>query len=131
MKSIARNLNLIGLLLLASFATAAAALYFHVPGRTQTARATTNAPAARYVCPMHPNITSASPVDCPECGMKLIALSGDKPETTEAHQSGCCSEKPVAAEPPPPAICPHLAAQAAQTASTSQADSCCPKPANP
>jgi len=131
MKFIARHLNLIGLLLLASFATAAAALYFQVPGRTQTARATTNAPAARYVCPMHPNITNASLADCPECGMKLVALRGDKPEATEAHQTGCCSEKPVAAEPPLAATCPHLAAHAAPTAPAAHADSCCPKPANP
>ena len=131
MKFIARNLNIIGLFLLASFATAAAALYFHVPERIQAARATTIAPAARYVCPMHPNITGASPADCPECGMKLVALRADKSEAKEAHQSGCCSEKRVTAGPPPAATCPHLAAQAAPTTPATQADSCCPKPANP
>ena len=56
MKFIARNLNLIGLLMLASFATAAAALYFQVPERIQTARAMPSAPIARYVCPMHASI---------------------------------------------------------------------------
>ncbi|MEK7780737.1 MAG: heavy metal-binding domain-containing protein [Verrucomicrobiota bacterium] len=128
MKFIARHLNLIGLLLLASFASAAAALYFQVPERIQTARAATAAPAARYACPMHPKITSATPADCSECGMKLVALAGDKPAATAAHKSGCCAEKPVAAELPPAATCPHLAAQAAQA---THADSCCPKPANP
>lgn len=130
MKFIARHLNLIGLLLFASFASAAAALYFQVPERIQTARATT-APAARYDCPMHPKITSASPADCSECGMKLVALTGDKPAATAAHKSGCCAEKPVAAEPPPAAACPHLATQAAQKIQAGHADSCCPKPANP
>jgi hypothetical protein len=131
MKFIARHLNLIGLLLLASFASAAAALYFQVPERIQTARATAATPAtpaARYACPMHPKITSATPADCSECGMKLVVINDDKPKETEAHKSGCCAEKPVAAEPPPAAACPHLAAQAAQATHT---DSCCSKPANP
>ena len=26
-----------------------------------------------YVCPMHPNVTSAEPGKCPQCGMKLLA----------------------------------------------------------
>ncbi|NOS69399.1 MAG: hypothetical protein HOP33_05640 [Verrucomicrobia bacterium] len=131
MKFIARHLNLIGLLLLASFASAAAALYFQVPERIQTARATTTAPAAVYACPMHPKITSATPADCSECGMKLAALNGDKPEATTAHKDGCCAEKPVVEEAPTAMTCPHLAAQAAQAAQATHADSCCPKPANP
>jgi hypothetical protein len=131
MKFMARHLNLIGLLLLASFASAAAALYFQVPERIQTARATTTATAASYACPMHPKIISATLADCSECGMKLVALDGDKPEATAAHKDGCCAEKPVAAKPPPAAACPHLAAQAAQIAHTTHADSCCPKPGNP
>jgi hypothetical protein len=132
MKFIARHLNLIGLLLLASFASAAVALYFQVPERIQSARATTaTAPVARYACPMHPKITSATPTDCPECGMKLVGLSGDKPVATETHNGGCCAEKPAAVAPPPAVICPHLVAQAAQPAPAPPADSCCPKPANP
>jgi hypothetical protein len=131
MKLIARNLNLIGLLLLASFATAAAALYFHVPQPIPTARARTDAPA-RYVCPMHPNIASASPADCAECGMKLVAIGDEKVGATpRVHKDGCCGEKPVAVEPSPAATCPHLAAQAASTAPVARADSCCPKPAHP
>jgi hypothetical protein len=49
------------------------------------------------------------------------------PATTSPspHKDGCCGEKPVAPEPPPAAVCPHLAAQAAPE------PSCCPKPANP
>ena len=133
MKFIARNLNLIGLFLLASFATAAAALYFQVPARIQTARAKPGAPIARYVCPMHANITSASAADCPECGMKLVAIGSEKTEATpDTHKDGCCAEKPVAADPSPAAMaCPHLAAQAAQAAQTPPADTCCPKPAHP
>lgn len=35
---------------------------------------------ARYVCPMHPHVTSERPGTCPICGMALVArdLSGDK-----------------------------------------------------
>jgi hypothetical protein len=29
------------------------------------------AQAARYACPMHPEVTSASRTKCPECGMPL------------------------------------------------------------
>jgi hypothetical protein len=28
--------------------------------------------AALYVCPMHPEVTSASPGKCPKCGMTLV-----------------------------------------------------------
>jgi len=28
--------------------------------------------AAVYTCPMHPEVTSASPGKCPKCGMKLV-----------------------------------------------------------
>ena len=28
-------------------------------------------PTAAYVCPMHPEVTSAEPSRCPKCGMKL------------------------------------------------------------
>ena len=127
MKLIARNLNLIGLLLLAGLATSATALYFHVPQPIPTAHARSN---ASYVCPMHRSITSTAPVDCSECGMKLVVSGGEKAAaTTEAHKDGCCAEKPVAVEPSPAAMaCPHLATQAAQTP---PADACCPKSANP
>lgn len=131
MKFIARHLNLIGLLLLASFASAAAALYFQVPERIQTARATTT-PAVRFACPMHPNLTSSTPADCSECGMKLIAIGNATTEpATGAHKSGCCAEKPVVEAAPVALSCPHLAAQAAQVTQTPPADACCSKPANP
>lgn len=119
--------------MLAAFSAAAAGLYFQTPNYTPTAKAKEVASAARYACPMHPKVTSATPTDCSECGMKLVALSSDKPAVTEPHKSGCCEEKPVAVEPPPAASCPHLAAQAAQPVPTAHAhaDACCPKPANP
>ncbi len=28
-----------------------------------------------YVCPMHPEVTSASPGKCPKCGMELVEKS--------------------------------------------------------
>src|SRR2546428_226144 len=34
----------------------------------------TNQDSNRYVCPMHPHITSDHPGRCPECGMKLEIL---------------------------------------------------------
>ena len=38
------------------------------------------AQAARYSCPMHPNVTSSKPGKCPKCGMTLVK-QGVKPET--------------------------------------------------
>jgi hypothetical protein len=85
MKFIARYLNLIGLLLLASFATAAAGLYFQVPERLQAKRVQTSAAKVEQAAALAP---------------------GD---------AGCCAAKAPAPEPPSAATCPHLAAQAAQT----------------
>jgi hypothetical protein len=99
MKFIARNLNLIGLLLLAAFGAAAAGLYFHTPNYVPTAKA--KAATAVAATPSAP------------------------------HKAGCCAEKPVAAEPPSAATCPHLAALAASATQTPPTDACCPKPANP
>ena len=136
MKFIARHLNLIGLLLLAAFGAAAAGLYFQTPNYKPTDKAKATIPAAGFVCPMHPNVTSATESDCPECGMKLVAMGSGKTQATAgAHKGGCCEEKPVATEPPPSAMaCPHLTAQAIHAAQVTQpapADACCSKPANP
>lgn len=36
-----------------------------------TPATTASAAEAKYVCPMHPEVTSDKPGDCPKCGMKL------------------------------------------------------------
>lgn len=87
MKFIARYLNLIGLLLLASFVTAAAGLYFQVTERLQ---------AKRGQVP----------------GAKL-----EQAAATAPHGDACCATQAPAPEPPPAATCPHLAAQAAKESS--------------
>jgi len=87
MKFIARYLNLIGLLLLASFVTAAAGLYFQVPERIQAKRG--QAPVA----------------------------TAKQSDTMAPNSDGCCAAKSSASEPPPAATCPHLAAQAAKESS--------------
>ena len=48
-------------------------------------------PASSYACPMHPEVTSASPGTCPKCGMKLIpsdALPATASGPREGHAHG-------------------------------------------
>lgn len=53
---------------------AAAAIGAVVLGRLRD-RTTSDSPA-RYVCPMHPDVTAATPGECPICRMALEPLSG-------------------------------------------------------
>lgn len=39
--------------------------------------------AATYTCPMHPEVTQASPGECPSCGMKLTLASSEHEHSTE------------------------------------------------
>lgn len=32
----------------------------------------------KYICPMHPDVVSDSPGNCPKCGMKLVPKRGNK-----------------------------------------------------
>lgn len=64
---------------------------------TTTAPATTPAAAEeRYHCPMHPQIVSERPGDCPICNMKLVPLPRSAPPSAEAH----AQHAPQRAAPP-------------------------------
>jgi len=41
------------------------------PGGPESASKPESRTVSLYVCPMHPDVTSATPGDCPKCGMKL------------------------------------------------------------
>jgi len=133
---IGRQLPLIGILLLTVFVGAAAGLYFDVPGRIQSvARAKeTKATTDQYSCPMHPEVVSAQPGNCPKCGMALT-LAAEAPsahagcgEAGQSEPHGCCA-KPQAAElnlppghPPIPEETSHSGCAAAPTAAAANSE---------
>ena len=77
---------------LALVAVVALAAYFR--GRTPAARETAATAAGVYYCPMHPNVTSDRPGECPICGMSLekrepggasSSARGNVPQLTTIH----------------------------------------------
>ncbi len=41
--------------------------------------------STQYSCPMHPEVISGSPGDCPKCGMKLVKKNDDHNENGNHH----------------------------------------------
>jgi hypothetical protein len=46
------------------------------------------AEAAAYTCPMHPEVTSDEPGDCPTCGMDLVPAEELEPASGEMPEHG-------------------------------------------
>jgi len=79
-----------------------------------TPAATTGATV--YTCPMHPQVVSDKPGQCPKCGMNLVP----KQTGAEASGEGAAASKPAATTDAsaPKASAPKPAAQAAPAAQT-------------
>src|SRR5438094_3318277 len=41
----------------------------------------------KYTCPMHPEVITDHPGNCPKCGMKLVPLKEKKPGTSNVQHS--------------------------------------------
>jgi len=54
----------------------------------------------KYVCPMHPTVTSDHPGDCPICGMKLVAMPASAASSVPGGAAG------APAETKPTYVCP-------------------------
>ena len=62
--------------------------------------------AAQYTCPMHPEVVSDEPGNCPKCGMFLVSVE-DKPEDHSSHHHhGHDHSKHTAAQAPVQYTCP-------------------------
>jgi hypothetical protein len=110
MNIISRNLNTIGILLLMTFAAAAAGLYWDVPQRFQKSTPQEIAPAvaAEKTTVRHNHsesvaataVPSGEHASCPMHASKTAAETADVPAESgcaHSHSGGCCS-KPSANE---------------------------------
>jgi len=84
-------------------AGAGAAWFFGRPS-SHGASATAETKGA-YYCPMHPDMRSDRPGNCPICSMKLVPLEASP---TVGGGSSAPSSGPAAAGPPPPATGPRI-----------------------
>ncbi len=87
-----------GRLALVAIAAAAALAGLVIRSRAGSPPVAPHAQAARYVCPMHPDVTSGSPGDCPICHMALVPRSG------EQEAGGDAATSPPDAYTLPPAL---------------------------
>jgi len=58
----------------------------HVAMNANAAHQTTSATTGEYACPMHPEVHSAKPGRCPQCGMALVHQPQDAP-TVGGHDA--------------------------------------------
>lgn len=70
------------------------------PAATATSAPAPATPAAltpgdAYVCPMHPDVTSGTPGQCPKCGMTLVARAEARTPATDtaAHSASDTTPK--------------------------------------
>jgi len=118
MNFIAKNIHIVGLLFLTAFLASAAAMYLDLPAKLS--RTPDVSVAAKYSCPMHPDVISQRPGECPKCGMALTKASseGNKHEGCNHAMADAANDPNAAAEP---AGCAHAAS----------GGGCCSTPAQP
>jgi Cu(I)/Ag(I) efflux system membrane fusion protein len=96
-------------LLLALAALLAVATWWSYASAELHGDAKTAQTGTKYHCPMHPQIISDSPGECPICHMRLEAIAANRSTTAPAsstpaaaHPKPAVSSKPAASNEPPP-----------------------------
>ncbi len=85
-------------------------------------------PGNAFICPMHPEVTSGTPGDCPKCGMHLIPKTVYDADTAHAqHLHGNSTSSEALAAPAPAAQVPKPVAEGAPAATPGYVCTMCPE----
>ncbi|MBI2092003.1 MAG: efflux RND transporter periplasmic adaptor subunit [Deltaproteobacteria bacterium] len=87
------KLKLLLIPLLAAVIAGGGIYYWHHSHHNQHTNTPTHQHTKLYHCPMHPTYTSDKPGQCPICGMNLVPIEEEKPDSEAEKQSSANEQK--------------------------------------